>query len=314
MLHDHQSQLVAAPTGHGEAVGGVLFAGVGDEAASDLAGQIDAVGRQLGWQLIELRTVDGVPLAELDDRAFDRCVASLAAAGLSTACVDSRIAGWSRPVSGSLADDLAELDVLAARCAALGTRYVRIMSYPNDGLSEQDWVAEVLRRTKLLARRAEDSGLVLLHENCSGWAGTSAERMLRLVEETDSPALRLMFDTGNGAAYGYPSLPMLTELLDRAPELVAHVHVKDAVGAGDDASYTMPGDGESDVAACLRLLVEHDFTGVWSIEPHVNVQPHKGLFTEGRKGVPAFVEYGRRLESLVWDEVLGSRRPGGGPR
>ncbi|HEU5157982.1 MAG TPA: sugar phosphate isomerase/epimerase family protein [Streptosporangiaceae bacterium] len=280
------------------------YAGVADEAAPGLAGQVAAI-RELGWRRIELRNVDGHAIADLDERAFDRLTGTLADAGLSVVCVDSRIANWARPVTAPFGDDLHELEVLARRCTALGTPYVRIMSYPNDGLDEVEWGRRVLDRMRTLAARAEAAGLVLLHENCSGWAGTRPDRMRRLVEATGGTALRLLFDTGNGIAYGYEAYDVLAEIVD----LVEHVQVKDAAGTSADPVYTMPGDGSSRVADCLRLLFSRGYAGTISIEPHLHVRPHEGR-TGGRADADkdaekptalaeSFVTYGRRLERLV---------------
>ncbi|GLW66954.1 hypothetical protein Arub01_51980 [Actinomadura rubrobrunea] len=284
------------------------FAGIGDEAGPGLTAQLTAL-RRLGWEGIELRTVDHVPVADLDDDAFHRVASALAEAGMRTVCVDSRIANWGRPVTGCFDDDLAELDVLARRCRDLGTRYVRVMSYPNDGLDEPAWRREVLRRMRILTDRAERYGLVLLHENCSGWAGSSAERMLTMLDEVSSPALRLLFDIGNGVPYGYSAYDMLTDIVRH----VAHVHVKDADGDEHAPVYTMPGDGRARVADCLRLLLEHGYTGTVSIEPHLAVRPHEHRTDAGADGVSTFVEYGRRLERLVREDVLprAANRPVG---
>ncbi|MGW6706403.1 sugar phosphate isomerase/epimerase family protein [Streptomyces sp. NPDC054956] len=303
MLPDLRTFARRAP--RGEAAPGILYAGIGDEAGRTLEQQVRAVSG-LGWQLIEMRSVGGVAIADLDDAAFGACLRALEEAGLGTACVDSRIADWSRPISQGVEQDLAELNRLVDRCAALGTRYVRVMSYPNDGWDEADWGREVIRRMRLLAARADASGLVLLHENCAGWAGRSADRMLRLLEEVDSPALRLLFDTGNGAAYEYEAYAVLERLMSQCPEAVAHVHVKDAVGSGARAAYTLPGIGESQVARCLRLLLDNGYTGAWSIEPHLALRPHESRTELGEDGPDLFVEYGRHLEHLVATEVVAA--------
>ena len=279
------------------------LAAVGDEAGPDLDSQLAAVGR-LGWDLIELRSVDGQALADLPPAGFARLVGRLAAAGLGTACVDSRIANWARPVTGPLELDVAELDVLAERCAALGTRYVRVMSYPNDGLPEPDWGREAIRRLRRLARQAERAGLVLLHENCSGWAGRDADRVLRLLAEVDSPALGLVFDTGNGVEYGYDAYELLAELLAAVPDRILHVQVKDAAGTADRPDYCYPGEGRCRVAECLRLLLDSGYRGVLSVEPHMLVRPHvrndhAELAGGPTGGVEVVVEYGRRLAALV---------------
>ncbi|AHH95184.1 hypothetical protein GCM10010174_55510 [Kutzneria viridogrisea] len=247
-----------------------MLAGIADEAGHGLRTQISAI-RALGWGGIELRCVDRFPVAELDEHRFARVVEELAAAELHVVCLASRIGSWARPISGPFDLDLTELDVLARRCAALGTRYVRVMSYPNDGLDEAQWRARCVDRLRVLATRAEDSGVTLLHENCSGWAGTSAKRMLELLDAVDSPALRLLFDTGNGIPHGYDGLAVLKEIVEH----VAHVHVKDAVGSPAEHSYTLPGAGQARVTDCVRLLRDNGYTGAWSLEPHLGLRPHE---------------------------------------
>ncbi|MFE2072393.1 sugar phosphate isomerase/epimerase family protein [Streptomyces misionensis] len=279
-------------TGHG-AFGPLT--GIGDEAAPDADGQLAAL-RRLGWTTVELRNIDGTALADLSPAAFGALARRLANAGVTVTAVASRIGNWSRPVTGDFGRDLAELDVLAERCAALGCRLVRIMSYPNDGLTEGDWADRVLARTAVLADRAERAGLVLVHENCAGWAGDRADRALRLLRAVDSPALRLLFDTGNGVPYGYDAPQMLREL---APH-VAHVHIKDAVRLPDGSTaYTLPGEGEAGVAGCLRILADHGYTGALSLEPHLAVRPHEGLTRAGGDAADLFVRAGRALAALL---------------
>ncbi|AQU68174.1 sugar phosphate isomerase/epimerase family protein [Streptomyces niveus] len=272
----------------------IRLSGIGDEAAPGIDRQIEAV-RRLGWDSVELRSVDGVPLAELDGPAFDRVAGSIAEAGLGVSCVDSRIGNWARTIASPFTDDLDELARLADRCDHLGTRYVRIMSYPNAGLSDAGWEREVLMRIRRLTVRAEDAGLVLVHENCAGWAATDPARMLRLLEAADSPALRLLFDVGNGIAYGYEAYDHLAHI---AP-YVAHVHVKDGTGDTSAQFYSLPGDGDCRVADSLRLLFDQGYSGTVSIEPHINIRPHEGWSDPSGDYVDEFVAYGQRLEKLV---------------
>ncbi|WP_306333094.1 sugar phosphate isomerase/epimerase [Streptomyces sp. KL118A] len=276
---------------------GIRFAGIGDEAAPDLAGQIRA-HQLLGWSAIELRDIDGTAVADLDEAAFDHVVTALHEARLDVVCVNSRIANWARPITGDFELDYGELERLAPMCAALGTRHIRVMSYPNDPgapLDEPEWARRTISRMTRLAQQAEDSGLVLLHENCAGWAGADPARTLRLLAEVDSPALRLLFDTGNGVAYGYEAYDLLTELVT----WVDHVQVKDARAEAGGAVYTLPGEGSCRVADCLDLLLDHGHAGTWTIEPHRAVRPHEGRTDAGSNGIDEFVRYGRALERLA---------------
>ncbi|MPZ65443.1 MAG: TIM barrel protein [Pseudonocardiaceae bacterium] len=285
-----------------------MFAGIGDEAGVGLQDQLGSLAR-LGWTSIELRTVNGTAVADLDNEAFARLADTLHSQGLAVACVASQIGNWARPISGDFDKDLDELGVLARRCVALGTRYIRVMSYPNHGLTEQEWGRRVVERMRRLAGQAEQAGLVLVHENCTGWAGTAAERMLDLLDRVDSPALRLLFDTGNGIAYSYEAYDLLTQIVD----YVAHVHVKDAEGSTAHPTYTLPGAGQARVADCLRLLLDSGYTGTWSIEPHLAMQPHlagrrlrrgNGEANIGQGNHDSFVACGQALERLVREQVL----------
>ncbi|MFI9269722.1 sugar phosphate isomerase/epimerase family protein [Kitasatospora sp. NPDC052896] len=279
----------------------IFYCGVADEAAPGIADQID-VTLELGWRAVELRTVDGLGVDQLSGPEFARAAARIAEAGLAVPVVASRIGGWSRPVDCDFAAELAELAVLAERCAVLGTRFVRIMSYPNDGRPDDGWEREVVRRIGALADRAADAGLVLLHENCSGWAGRDATRALRLVAAVREDAFGLLFDTGNGAAHGYRSYPMLRELAGH----VRHVHVKDAVGGPAAPEYRLPGEGEAQVTEVLRLLAEGGYRGGWSIEPHLAVRPHEGHRDGPAECRAAFLASGRALRALAERVASGS--------
>jgi sugar phosphate isomerase/epimerase len=281
------------------------YAGIGDEAAADLSGQVGAV-TALGWRAIELRTVGGTPLAALHPRRFAEVADAVSAAGLRVVCVDSRIGNWARHATGPMSHEIDELTILARRCATLDCRFVRIMSWPDDGLSDADWRRTVLERAKRLTDQAARTGLTLLHENCAGWAGARADRALELLASVDSSALRLLFDVGNGIEYQYRALDLLRELVPH----VAHVHVKDAVRTPAGVRYTLPGDGDCEVADCLRLLAAHGYRGALSIEPHLATRPHEHRFTGSESG---FRAAGRRLVSMVADEVVPARVPPAAP-
>lgn len=268
---------------------------IGDEAAETLDGQIEVM-RGLGWHALELRTVTGRPLAELPHREVQEMAARLADADIQTVCLASRIGNWSRPVTGDFAEDLAELDTLIEHGRLLGSRLIRVMSYPNDRLPEEEWGRRARTRLVRLTARAEAAGVTLVHENCAGWAGDSAPRTLQLLEDVASPALKVLFDTGNGVPHGYDAKALLTPLLPH----VAHVHIKDAVRTPDGGTaYTLPGDGEAQVAECLELLAGGAYAGALSLEPHLALRPHDGLDQPGADAASLTVRAGKALERLL---------------
>jgi len=198
--------------------------GIGDEAGRSLADQL-TVHQELGFTGIELRTVDDRPLAALTPAERRRMAAQVTDAGLRVIALDSTIGDLSSAITDPVDADLRELDVLAEVAATVGTHQVRIMSFPNAGLPERDWASRVLDRIGMLAERAAGHGVVLLHENCAGWAARDPARARALLGQVDSPALRLLFDVGNPITHGDDPLAYLTTVLDA----VEHVHIKDAV-------------------------------------------------------------------------------------
>jgi sugar phosphate isomerase/epimerase len=274
---------------------GVTLAGIGDEAAPDLAGQI-AAHRELGWSHIELRTIDGDQIADMALGAVTAAAEELRSGGLEVVAVASGIGAWGRTTGTPLAVDERELETLAPRLEALGCTCVRVMSFlREDGAGGGAWRAEALRRLRSLANRAEQLGLTLLHENCAGYGGQGPDESLDMMAEVDSPALRLLFDTGNGLSYGYDSLDFLRPTL----AWVDHVHVKDCVRRGDDVEYVAPGEGEGQVEECLTLLLESGYRGTLTIEPHLEVAPHRGEWVAGESAAAGFARCGRALEGLL---------------
>lgn len=274
--------------------------GIGDEAAADLAGQL-AIHDELGMSAIELRTVDGLGLHELSVGDAADLARRTIVAGLRVPVVDTPVGSWATTVAGSMDEELAVLERSARAAALVGCDRLRVMSYPTDGRPEREWRTEALRRMRLLAREAERLGVTLLHENCQGWGGQSAEHTVRMLEEVASPRLRLLFDTGNGLAYGYEALPFLRRVLP----WVEHVHIKDGVRTPGGAEFTLPGEGTADVAGCVRLLEEHGYRGHYSLEPHLARIPHLGVEGDPAALADGYRAYARRCAGLLGIDTTG---------
>lgn len=275
-----------------------LLTGIADEAAPSLAQQI-ACHRALGWQHMECRSVDGVGVAQLAAPQREQLCAQLAAAGVSVPVLDSQIGNWSRSIADPFDADVAELATLLALAQRLGSRLIRVMSYPNDRSApwpEADWRAEAIERLSRLARIAGAEGVTLVHENCAGWGGLSIAHALDLVQTIDSPHCRLLFDVGNGLSYRYSAMAYLEQLLP----WIAHVHLKDGQLVDGNVVYTMPGEGRAGVLDCLRYLAEHHYQGGYAIEPHLHLIPHLQVGAADPQQMQAsYQDYARRAGALL---------------
>lgn len=284
----------------------MYFSGISDEAGTTIERQI-AAHKVLGWTRHELRLVNGTNLTDVDDATFEHTVAALEEAGMTVCSFASQLANWSRPITKDFAIDVEEMRRAIPRMQRLGTPIIRCMSYPNDGLADEAWRDEAVRRLRELARMAEDGGVTIVHENCNGWGGESAANTLELLERVNSPAFKLVFDTGNPVAHDQDAYEFLRAVIDH----VIHVHIKDGKKDGEKAVFTYCGDGTCRVRDCIRLLIEHGYDGGYSIEPHIAAIIHTGeVGGEEREArlYDSYIEYGRRLMKL-YDEAgaLASR-------
>jgi len=277
------------------------LSGLADEAADGIDGQITA-HRELGWSALELRLLNGKQCssAAVTDDEFTRAMDAIEHAGMRVSGFASAIGNWSRPINGEFALDLADLRVLIPRMHRAQTRFVRTMGWMQAGTSDQVWRDEGIRRTRELAKLAADADIVLLHENCEGWGGTSPDNARAFMESVDHPNVRYLFDIGNTVSYGLPTLPFY----EAVKPFIAYVHVKDALrnpAGGKSNAFTYPGQGDALVREILGDLLRTGYTAGVSIEPHVASIVHLG---EGTKASPeerfaSYVKYGRELESLL---------------
>ncbi len=275
----------------------MFITGIADEAAPGIAGQIDA-HMELGWKHIELRCVDGVNLCLADDEVFQGTAAALEAAKMQADCFGAAIANWSRPITGDFKLDTDELAQAIPRMQRLGAKFIRVMSWTqaDPPVPDAQWRDEAVRRMKELARMAEDGGVVMVHENCDGWGGQGPQQTLDLLERVNSPALKLVWDTGNPVAHGQDALPYCKAVR----EYIVHVHIKDYKAEDGKKNACYPGDGLGAVRESISFLLETGYDGGFSIEPHMAGQIHLGEdAARAAKGREIYIEYGRRLGKLI---------------
>ena len=285
----------------------MYLTGFADEVGSDLARQIE-VCRTLGWTHIDLRSIDSYNIVDLPDATFNELEGLLQANALAVNSFGSPIANWSRRTTDPFSRDLEDLERAIPRMNRLGVRHIRVMSYrPAPELSDLQNERVIVKRLSELARRAEDAGVVLLHENCETWGGQSVEHTERLLNAIDSPAFKLVFDTGNPPATidRRDHVPAGTyqnglEFFRRVRRSVASVHIKDARIEAGEVVYTGPGEGDGFVPEILRELRADGYDGAVSIEPHLAVVYHDPTVTaDDQERWNVFVEYARQTHELL---------------
>jgi len=289
----------------------MYLTGFADEAADRLAGQIEAT-KQLGWQWIESRKIDGTMIHDLDDAAFDQAWLQLQEAGVGINCFGSGIANWACSINDDYDKTIAIVDRCIPRMQRLGTKLIRVMSYrvehgaPSYSDADQN-ASERFRRVADFTKRFLDAGIQPVHENCMNYGGMSPQHTVRLLE--NAPGLKLVFDTGN---------PVFTRnylIADDGPrqsawdfyrqvrEHIAYIHIKDGIWNPDakKCTFTHAGDGQGEVKRIVADLLANGYDGGISMEPHLQVVFHEEASDDDKSAarLASYVEYGQRFEALL---------------
>ena len=130
----------------------------------------------------------------------------------------------------------------------------------------------------------------------------SAENSLILLGEVDSPALKVVFDTGNPVSYGQDAWDYYQAVYDD----IVYVHIKDAKKVDGEDVYTFCGEGDGYVREIVRDLLAKGYEGGFSIEPHLAAVIHTGQRTDDAAELyKSYTEYGRRLMAIVEEVAAG---------
>jgi sugar phosphate isomerase/epimerase len=190
--------------------------------------------------------------------------------GITIASVQGTF-NMTHPDAGERQAGLVRLRVLAEACAQLGTSNIHICTrtrdsgsmwrrHPDNDLpsSWRDMIACVREATDI----AREARVVLAFEPEVNNVVDSARKARRLLDEIDSPFLKVTMDAANLFHAG--ELPRMKEILDEAFALVGKdvilAHAKDLDRDGD-AGHKPAGHGKLDYDRYVSLLHRYQFPG-----------------------------------------------------
>ncbi len=287
----------------------MILTGFADEAATDLSTQIKAT-KELGWEHISARSIDGTNIHDLSDQAFDQAAGQLNDSGIKIAEFGSLIGTWAKSIETDFHITLAEVERAIPRMQRLGTNIVRVMSYAQEPWGNDQHEQERFRRLRQITSRFSDAGIITAHENCMNWGGFSAEHTLRLIEEV--PHMKLIFDTGNptfqkdrSKADSSSNSPWQDSLkfFHAVKEHIIHIHIKDCINPVTDhvePVYTYPGKGQSHIKEIISELKKSNYKGFIAIEPHIATVFHaKADQIDWKQCYDSYLKYGKQLEAII---------------
>jgi sugar phosphate isomerase/epimerase len=239
-----------------------LLSGFGDEIDDDPAIQI-AVLQALGANHIEVRSAWGTNVVDLSDDELHRLKQLLDDKDMKVSAIASPIGKVD--VSLPVEHEVERLRRAANAAQILGSGYIRIFSfYYGDSVAVESIRDDVIERMRALAAVAEETGVVLLHENEKDIFGDVPERVLDILETVASPALKAAWDAANFVQVG---VKPFDEAYERIRPHLEYLQVKDALFAN---GHVVPaGEGDGDLLRTVRALKADGYTGFASLEPHL---------------------------------------------
>jgi len=233
---------------------------ISDEIAPDIDTAIRFAGEH-GLSHVDLRSLDGRNLIDLDDGELAALARKLRDAGLAVGCLCSPLLKWLPPgmarspqAHDAFGFDAGKVDETRlfrrafAICDRLGARRLRIFSYlAYDGFAP----ADLERPLAALLDLAERRDGVLLLENEPVCNINTAPAMRAFVSGVAHPRLRALFDLGNFAVMD--AAPEAAEIAALAPWL-GYIHIKDHMpGRG----MVPLGEGAVDHRGALAVIARH---------------------------------------------------------
>lgn len=268
----------------------ITLTGFADEISPELDVQLDVLESQ-GIRHLELRSVWGTNVAHLTGEELLTIKRTLDARGFFVSSIGSPIGKIG--VLENFDVHMEDFQRVVHAAHVLGSRYIRIFSFfIPEGRDPGDYRDEVLRRMNELVRVAEAEEVVLLHENEKDIYGDNAERCLEILESCESPNLRAAFDPANFVQCG---VKPYTEAYPLLEQYVEYMHVKDARFA--DGHVVPAGDGDGEMKALYQALLDRNYAGFASMEPHLAAA---GPFS-GFSGPDLFVTAVERFKELLVD-------------
>ena len=294
----------------------MYYTGFADEAADSIDKQIE-VTKELGWEYIESRSIDGTNITDISDQKFEEIATKLNEAGIKINCFGSAVANWGKDPreEESFKKSREELKKAIPRMKKLGTKMIRGMSYgiPKDlSPSNPELEAKIIGDIKEMVRICEEAGITYLHENCMNYYSQSYEHMDKLLTEIDSPNFKIVFDTANPLMADNRSgkapyeKQNSWEAYQHLKEEIAYVHIKDGIfvreteGIFPEMNYSYPGEGRGEVKRIIKDLLQNGYDGGFSIEPHMGAVYHdRDSQSEADARYRTYLEYGKRFMELM---------------
>lgn len=238
------------------------LSGFADEIDQNLSVQMKVL-KELGIKHIEMRGVNGKNLCDCTLEEVKEIKKVLDDNGFSLSAIGSPIGKIK--ITDEFQPHLEKFKHVLDIAEIMQVKYIRLFSFFMPEQSDYSVHRnEVLYRMQELIKAAAGKNVILLHENEKGIYGDTAERCLDLLKTINCEYFKATFDPANFVQCKVEVFPSAYELLK---PYIEYIHIKDA--KYQDGSVTPAGEGDGKLSKVLKALINDDFSGFLSLEPHL---------------------------------------------
>ncbi len=272
------------------------LSGFGDEIAEDFETQLVEM-RKMNLNFIALRNLWGTNILDLNPKQKKKARDLLRKHGMGVSEIGSPLGKVS--ITSSWKKEWERYERAIEMAHYFQCPRIRIFSfYFPKGDPPEKHRTTVIKRLKEMAKRAEEEGIVLLHENEANIYGETGIRCKDLAESVNSPSFKLIFDPAN---YVFCGTHAFTQWFEMQADQIVHLHIKDYTFEGE---FTPAGQGDAEFPALIKALAKRGFSGFATMEPHLM----KGGQFSGFSGSKRFNEAVKAFRSLCDDAGMPHRQ------
>lgn len=235
------------------------ISGFSDEIAKDIKTQFEVLNK-LGIRYFEPRGINGNNISRLSDEEVQELLLDMKKWGITPSSIGSFVGKIYIDEDFEPHFEMFKRTVEIAK--RLGTKYIRMFSFYNHDVWNDETRAEVFRRLHALLDYAKENDIVLLHENEKDIYGEKVTECLDIMKEFYCDNFKAVFDPANFVQAGQDT----KEAYQMLKPYIAYMHIKDALSNGD---VVPAGMGEGNLAYILGDLLGNGFDGYISLEPHL---------------------------------------------
>lgn len=226
------------------------------------------VALDYGLKALELRSVDGKQLHQLEPERISQIGRQIDEAGLT-------VCALSTPVFKCNLDNADELkqskEILAKDlqiAKTLGAGIIRGFSFwAQEGTTFEQAFPRIVEELQSIVPLLEEAQIVYALEFDPAVYATNGAKVARLVEAVGSPYIRALYDPGNDVWDPDGEIPY-PDGYNHLKPYICHIHLKDAVRRGDEVEAVAIGTGEVDYKGLFARLTDASYDGYCIVETH----------------------------------------------